>query len=173
MLDAFKKTGGSRQQSDELQSLIAASREERAALSTMLTQVQLHSAKLASASKLLQEVDEKAGKAHTRLDEVNDRLAKTAKRTSELEAIDARIKSLGDAVSQAEKDTARLTAPDGCRRQRDRTGAASPPPDAPVAPGSATTMENRSMASLPAQQIPWQARLSRSENSVSRRRSMS
>ena len=50
MLDAFKKTGGSRQQSDELQSLIAASREERAALSTMLTQVQLHSAKLASAT---------------------------------------------------------------------------------------------------------------------------
>ena len=61
-------------QSDELQSLIAASKEERAALSTMLTQVQLHSAKLASASKSLQEVEEKAGKANSRLDEVTDRL---------------------------------------------------------------------------------------------------
>ena len=47
MLDAFKsKSGASKLQSDELQTLIAASREERAALSTMLTQVQLHSAKL-------------------------------------------------------------------------------------------------------------------------------
>src|SRR6476620_2020246 len=114
MLDAFKKGGTTRQQqADEMQAVITASREERAALSTMLTQVQLHSARLASASKLLQEVDEKAGQAHTRLDEVNDRLAKTAKRTGELEAIDARSNSLGDAVSQAEKDTARLTAPDG------------------------------------------------------------
>jgi len=76
MLDAFKK-GGSKsagQQFDELQALIAASKEERAALSTMLTQIQLHSAKLATASKSLQEVEERAGKAHTRLDEVTDRL---------------------------------------------------------------------------------------------------
>ena len=52
MLDAFKKGGATRQQqADELQSLIAASKEERAALSTMLTQVQLQSAKLASAGK--------------------------------------------------------------------------------------------------------------------------
>ena len=41
MLDAFKKTGATRVQSEELQSLIAASKEERAALSTMLTQLQL------------------------------------------------------------------------------------------------------------------------------------
>ena len=65
MLDAFKKGGAKpvQQQFDELQALIAASKEERAALSTMLTQIQLHSAKLAGAGKQLQEVDEKAGKA--------------------------------------------------------------------------------------------------------------
>ena len=55
MLDAFKRgnSGGKpvRQQADELQTLIAASREERAALSTMLTQIQLHTSKLATASK--------------------------------------------------------------------------------------------------------------------------
>src|SRR5436190_8328051 len=114
MLDAFKKGSSNRQQqADELQTLITASKEERAALSTMLTQVQLHSAKLASASKSLQEIEEKAGKAHTRLDEVTERLEKTAKRTWELEAIDARIKSLTDAVTHAEQETTRLTAPDG------------------------------------------------------------
>src|SRR5215216_1100270 len=105
MLDAFKKTGATRQQSDELQALIAASKEERAALSTMLTQLQIQSAKLASASKSLHEVEENAGKAHARLDEVNERLAQAGKRTTELEAIDARITSLADAVAGAEKET--------------------------------------------------------------------
>ena len=114
MLDAFKKGASTRQQqADELQSLIAASKEERAALSTMLTQVQLQSAKLASASKSLQEVEEKADKAHTRLDEVNDSLRKAASRAGELETIDARIKALADAVAQAEQESTRLTAPDG------------------------------------------------------------
>ena len=40
MLDRFKASGAGRQQSDELQSLISASKEERAALSTMPPQVQ-------------------------------------------------------------------------------------------------------------------------------------
>src|SRR5215218_1867567 len=113
MLDAFKKTSGkpARQQADELEALIATSREERAALSTMLTQVQLHSAKLASAGKTLQEVEEKAGKAHTRLDEVTDRLNKAAARAKELEAIDVRIKALTESVGEAEKEAVRLTAP--------------------------------------------------------------
>ena len=114
MLDAFKKGSVKpAQQVGELQALIAASKEERAALSTMLTQIQLHSAKLASAGKSLQEVDEKAGKAHARLDEVNERLAQTASRTKEFEAIDARIRALGEAVAQAEQETGKLVAPDG------------------------------------------------------------
>jgi len=68
MLDAFKKTPGKpvRQQADELEALIATSRGERAALSTMLTQIQLHVPKLASAGKSLQEVEEAAGKAQAR-----------------------------------------------------------------------------------------------------------
>src|SRR5258708_22342704 len=114
MLDAFKsKSGASNLQFDELQALIAASKEERAALSTMLTQVQLHSAKLSSSSKTLQEVEEKAGKAHTKLDEVTDRLNQTAGRVKELEAIDARIKTLTDSVAHAEQEAGRLTAPAG------------------------------------------------------------
>src|SRR5262249_9147825 len=113
MLDAFKKSGASRQQSDELQSLIAASKEERAALSTMLTQVQLHGAKIVAAGKTLQEVEEKAAKAQTRLDELQERLTKADTRAKELEAIEKRITALTEAVGQAEKEAVRLTAPDG------------------------------------------------------------
>ncbi|HEX5473024.1 MAG TPA: hypothetical protein VFX12_00060 [Vicinamibacterales bacterium] len=115
MLDAFKKSGVKpvQLQADELQALIAASKEERAALNTMLTQVQLHSARLASAGKTLQEVEEKAGKAQIRIDEVSERLTRADGKAKELEAVDARIKSLADAVGRAEKEAVRLTAPDG------------------------------------------------------------
>jgi DNA repair ATPase RecN len=101
MLDVFKKSGSSRQQSDELQTLIAASKEERAALSTMLTQVQLHGAKIVAAGKTLQEVEEKVAKAQTRLDELQDRLNKADARAKELESVETRIKALTDAVGQA------------------------------------------------------------------------
>src|SRR5688572_11962044 len=111
MLDAFKK--GKQQQTNELQSLIAASREERAALSTMLTQIQLHGAKLAGASKSLLEVEDKAGKANARLDDLAGRLAKADARAAELAAIEARINALAETVARAEQETARLTAPDG------------------------------------------------------------
>jgi chromosome segregation ATPase len=113
MLDAFKKSANKQQQAAELESLIAASREERAALSTMLTQIQLHGAKLAGASKSLQEVEEKAGKANTRLNEVTERLAKTDARTAELDALDGKIRALEKTIAQAERETSRLTAPDG------------------------------------------------------------
>lgn len=114
MLDAFKKdVKPARQQADELQALIAHSKEERAALSTMLTQVQLNSAKLASAGKHLDEVQEKATTAHTRLDELTATLEKAASRAKDLDTIDARIHTMTDAVARAERDTARLTAPDG------------------------------------------------------------
>ena len=77
MLEAFKKSGkNGRNQAEELEALIATCREERAAVSTMLTQMQLQSTKLATAGKSLQEVDEKAGHAHALLDEVMERLAK-------------------------------------------------------------------------------------------------
>src|SRR5687768_4780734 len=115
MLDAFKKSSNrpAALQANELEALIAASKEERAALSTMLTQIQLQIAKLATAGKSLQEVDEKAGKAHARLDEVTDRLAKTGAKVSELEALEGRLTTLAEAIRLAEEDAGRLTAPDG------------------------------------------------------------
>lgn len=122
MLDAFKKdVKPARQQADELQALIAHSKEERAALSTMLTQVQLNSAKLASAGKHLDEVQEKATTAHTRLDELTATLQKAGTRAKELETIDARIHAMADAVAKAEKETARITAPDGALQKHKET----------------------------------------------------
>src|SRR5262245_7101130 len=113
MLDAFKKMGNGggkpgRQQADELQALIAASKEERAALSTMLTQIQLQTTKLATASKPLQEVEATATKAHERIDEVAERLGKIDVRTSELETLDARIRKLTEEVVQAEQEAVKL-----------------------------------------------------------------
>jgi len=114
MLEAFKKsTKPARNQAEELEALIATCREERAALSTMLTQMQLQSTKLATSGKSLQEVDEKAGHALLRLDEVMDRLATTDSRARELETIDSRIGGLTESVRQANEVTSRLIAPGG------------------------------------------------------------
>src|SRR4051812_21208331 len=114
MLEAFKKSAKpARNQAEELEALIATCREERAALSTMLTQMQLQSTKLATSGKSLQEVDEKAGHALLRLDEVMDRLATTDSRARELETIDSRIGGLTESVRQANEATSRLIAPGG------------------------------------------------------------
>src|SRR6185503_18435477 len=114
MLEAFKKSGkNGRNQAEELEALIATSREERAALSTMLTQMQLQTTKLATAGKSLQEVDEKAGKAHARLDDVVERLGKADARAAELETIDARIRMLAQSVDRAQEEVGALVAPGG------------------------------------------------------------
>lgn len=117
MLDAFKKIGsggkGSKEQVDELQALIGTAREERSALSTMLTQVQLHGAKLAQAGKSLQQIDERATQANTRIGEVTERLSRLDRQAQELEKLDARIRTLVEAVAQAEQTATTLTAPDG------------------------------------------------------------
>ena len=65
MLDALKNITGGRgkqaqKQSDDLEQLIASAREERSALSAMLTAVTARSAKLAPLGKSLLEVTEKA-----------------------------------------------------------------------------------------------------------------
>ena len=115
MLEAFKKaqTKPAQQQANELQALIATSKEERAALSTMLTQIQLQASKLATAGKNLQDVEELVTKANARLDQVSQRLEAAETRSVELEAVDARIGTLTDGVFRAEQEAARLTAPDG------------------------------------------------------------
>ena len=66
MLDALKGLGGSgkaQKQSDDLQSLISTAKEERSALSAMLTQISMRTAKVTQMAKTLEQVDEKASAA--------------------------------------------------------------------------------------------------------------
>ena len=78
MFDALKDlTGGKsklvEKQAAELERLIATAREERSAISTMLTTLATRSAKLTPLGKTLEQVGEKATGVATRLDEIADR----------------------------------------------------------------------------------------------------
>src|SRR5439155_278787 len=80
MLDAFKNiTSGKgklvQQQSDELEQLIATAREERSAISAMLTSLTTRSAKLTPLGKSLEQVSEKASSVTAMLDEIAKRLS--------------------------------------------------------------------------------------------------
>ena len=67
MLDAF--TGRKRQQQlEELDAVIKTAREERTALSTMLTQVTTRSATLIETGRALEQVDWKAAEATSSLE---------------------------------------------------------------------------------------------------------
>ena len=118
MLDAFKNmTGGKgklvQQQSDELEQLIATAREERSAISAMLTSLSTRSAKLTPLGKSLEQVSEKASSVTAMLDEITKRLTALDERTRELEEIDRRIEGLKESARQAEQTTQKALGPDG------------------------------------------------------------
>ena len=123
MLDALKKLGGgssampAREQAEELQALIGTAREERGALSTMLTQIELQGSKLSQVGKSLQQVHEQAAGTTTRLDELTTRLGAIDGKAQGFEQIDTRIQALLDAVGQAEQTAEKLIAPDGELKQ--------------------------------------------------------
>ena len=123
MLDALKKLGGrsfakpAREQAEELQALIGTAREERGALSTMLTQIELQGSKLSQVGKSLQQVHEQAAGTRTQLDELTTRLGAIEGKTQGFEQIDARIQALLDEVGQAERTAEKLVAPDGELKQ--------------------------------------------------------
>ena len=93
MLDAFKSITNNKgkiaqKQTDELELLIATAREERSAISAMLTALTARSAKLMPLGKTLEQVSEKATTVTDRLDEIGRRLAALDDRTHEMEEID-------------------------------------------------------------------------------------
>ena len=95
MLDAFRSmTSGKnkqiQQQTDDLQLLITSAREERSALSTMLTTLTARSAKLLPVGKSLEQVMEKATAATSKLDEITRRISTLDDRGKDLEMIDKR-----------------------------------------------------------------------------------
>ena len=114
MLDAFKTFSpgkGKAAAAIELQTLIASAREERGALSEMLTQVALRSAKLVQMGKSLEQVEQKAAGASDRIDHVGQRFADLDARIKGFEEIDARMKQLLDTVKQAQQSVEKITGP--------------------------------------------------------------
>src|SRR5437868_10214477 len=117
MLDAFKSlTAGKKhvqEQATELETLIATAREERSAISAMLTALTTRSQKLMPLSKSIDQVSERATAVTTRLDEITNRLTAIDDRAREIDAIDKRIQALKDAARQAEQSTQKAVGPDG------------------------------------------------------------
>src|SRR5262245_22504148 len=118
MLEAFKNMSGSKtklvqQQTDELETLIATAREERSALSAMLTSLTTRSAKLTPLSKSMEQVTERATSVTARLDEIAKRLSALDDHAAQLEELDKRIQGLNAAVKQAEQTTQKALGPDG------------------------------------------------------------
>ncbi len=116
MLDAIKGlTGGGKaqKQTDDLQGLIAAAREERSALSTMLTQISMRSAKLSQLGKSLEQVDQKAASTTTKLDEIVKRVEGLEDRAKAFGETEKRVQALLDVATQAQVAAEKLTAPDG------------------------------------------------------------
>src|SRR5215510_13041618 len=100
MLDAFKSIAGNgkavKEQTEELQLLIASAREERSAISAMLNALTTRGAKLAPLGKQLEQVTDRATAITDKLDDVGKRLAALDGRTRELEEVDKRIQALKD-----------------------------------------------------------------------------
>jgi len=118
MLEAFKNMTGAKgklaqKQSDELEQLIATAREERSAISAMLTALTTRSAKLTPLSKSLEQVTDRATSVTARLDEIAKRLTALDDHTRQLEELDKRIQALKDSARQAEQTTQKALGPDG------------------------------------------------------------
>jgi chromosome segregation ATPase len=118
MLDAFKSlTGGNgkglQKATTDLELLISTAREERSAISAMMTALTTRSAKLAPLGKQLEQVTEKATSVTTRLDDLSKRLDALDDRAKELEEVDRRIQALKEAARQAELTTQKAIGPDG------------------------------------------------------------
>src|SRR5882672_2556354 len=115
MLDAIKGlTGGGKAQktSDDLQGLITTAKEERSALSTMLTQISMRSAKLSSLGKQLEQVDQKAVSTTGKLDEIVKRVEGLEERAKAFGDVEKRVQGLLDAATQAQGAAEKLVAPD-------------------------------------------------------------
>jgi uncharacterized coiled-coil DUF342 family protein len=122
MLDSLKTLGAGKGQPSataELQALIATAREERAALSEMLTQVSLRSTKLAQIGKSLDEVGKKATGATECVEAVTQRLTNLDDRTKGVEEIEARMTQFLTTVMQARQDVESIVGP-GSELQKHR-----------------------------------------------------
>jgi len=113
VLDGLFGNQGNRKQADELQALVAQAKEERAALSAMLTQMAGGTSRLAQTSKSLEQVGQKADGALNKLDELEQKVSGYEERAQGLQQIEKRIAAMLDQVNEAQRVFDRITAPDG------------------------------------------------------------
>ena len=119
MLDAFKKRGAgdegksAKEQVAELKELIDQAREERAALSTMMTQIEMHGSKLSTLGRTLQEVNDRAGPTAGKMDDLAERVSTLDARFAGLEEVGDQFETLRGEVGKVEESVQRLLAPDG------------------------------------------------------------
>ena len=116
MLDAFGIGPGAKKAhksaADELQALISTAREERSALSEMLTQVSLRASKLTQTHKALEQIEKTASSTMGHVDELGRRLTSLDERTKALEDVDKKIRNLHETVRQAQQAAEHVAGPD-------------------------------------------------------------
>src|SRR5262252_813245 len=119
MADAIKNMFGGankgkavEKQTTELELLIATAREERSAISAMLTALTTRSAKLTPLTHSMEQAVQTASTVAARLDGIGERLDGIGERldslderTRDIESLDARIQALKDSAQQAEETT--------------------------------------------------------------------
>ena len=119
MFNALKRrkqtTKSAEEQRDELQALIDRAREERGALSAMLTHMAVRAGKvsLPQVSKTVQRVADEATAASEQLELLAGRLAASEERGKEIAKLDGRVQALTSTLAQAEGSAQKLLAADG------------------------------------------------------------
>jgi DNA repair exonuclease SbcCD ATPase subunit len=117
MFDALKKRsqGGKsmEEQVAELKALIDTAREERGALSTMLTQIEVRAGKvsLPQVSKAVQKASDKADGASKQIEALEVRLTHFEGQTKVVAEFEGRLGTLNDSVSEAQASAEKLLAP--------------------------------------------------------------
>ena len=115
-MDVFKWIGGggkAQRQVEDLHKLIETAREERGALSAMLTQVSTRSSKLGQVGKSLKAVDQKANSIGERLGEVLSRIDGLEARTKAFDEVEQRVEAMLQTAGAAQEVAEKLMAPDG------------------------------------------------------------
>ena len=97
----------------ELQALIAQARDERAALSAMLTQMAGGTSTLAQTSKSLEQVDLKSTATLARVDDLSRRLEGLEDRANAFGEVEKRVLTLIEPATQAQQVAEKIMAPDG------------------------------------------------------------
>ncbi len=116
MLDAIKglrRGGKGQKQAEELEALIATAREERTALSAMLTQVTMRGSGLAETGKSLEQVDKKTAAATGAIEALARRIGEIEQQARALGDVERRALWLDATVGLAQEKTEKLLAPDG------------------------------------------------------------